>query len=734
MTQKDVANLLNYSSQTISLWEVGKIDPKLDSVCAFTNALKIDFGKFMAGEVVDNETPYTYDNHKLLRYLKPLVEKMNMEKAELENTLSVSRPTLRKLISGEVVLSVFQYLRLCEKLILSPDEPFTETKKEATDEKTEPEKKEKHRWIPAILSIVSAAMVLSICIPVGLYLTSKKESISNNSKESNFGFHPNVSTSTSGSLSNHEDNEEIEVQIDNYQRAFVGFEINQEYIIAGESYLMEENYLPIKKEWYNKYIKIEQVKKNLSKTYYVNPFKFENYFDYDSAPLSLPFNTMDENLEKKIQIYNNSVAKDEDEKSFQLTHSEIIQLKDTINYSIPLLNDSCFHQSLLTDKNTISNSYRVLDYVKLVDSQTQENYILIEGVNEYNKNITDLYIPKSIEGIEDIRIDSYAFQYDKNPRLTKIAFEQKPHYIGDFAFEGLGLDILDFGYEDDLSYKTEVKYQYKQIQVEGHKSEIPYSNALSGIQHIDKARFPLELDTPFSYLSFTSLMGEEDPIDIDIKKYRGISTFVLPTCKNGTYDYNGIRVYNLRVNSLYIPNGITFLPKYDTKDLFLKLVRFEKGYSSLTSEGVEYLGNQFISFRRCFALEYYLRDIKGIFDVPTYYFKGNFYLRGVLPFENIRKLGPKCFYNARLPRIIHLKNVTKIATGSFQETYGLQEVHIYKSDAVSSENKLTIAEDAFMNRQSDDGIKKIVFHGFKDEEIQLSESYKSENIQTEFLA
>lgn len=731
MTQKDVASLLNYSSQTISLWEVGKIDPKLDSVCAFTNALKIDFGKFLSGKIIENEEPYTFDNRKLLRYLKPIVEKLNLGKQELENTLSVSRPTLRKLSSEEVVLSVYQYLRLCEKIHLSPDEPFIVPKPEKTEEKAATPH---HKWIPYLVSAVSISLILSISIPVGLYLSSKRESVSNNSTGSSFGISTNVSTDIPTPPSTSEKKEEIQVQIDNYQRAFVGFEKGEEYLVDGESYLMEETTLPIKKKWYNQYITIEKVGKNLSKTYYVDPFKFENFFDYDSASMNLPFNTADQDLDEKIQTYNDSIKDDEDENSFAITSTEATQLKDTINYSIPLLTDNCHHQSLLSNKNAISLSYKTLDYEQLVDAKTNQPYILINGINQYNKDITDLYIPKTIDGIEDIRIDDYAFQYDKNPRLTKIAFEQKPHYVGDFAFDGLGLDILDFGYEDDTSYQMEVDYQYKEVVVEGYTSEVPYSNALSGIQHIDKARFPLELPVPFSHLSFTSIMGKEDPVDIDIKKYRGISCFVLPTCKNGSYDYNGIRVFNLRVNSIYIPNGITFIPKYDTKDFFLKLVRFEKGYSSLTSEGLPYFGNQYLSFRRCYALEFYLREIDGLFDVPTNYFKGNFYLRGVLPFEQIRKLGARCFYHARLPRKIHLKNVLRISTQSFANTFGLKEVHIYKSDAITTENKLTIAENAFVNPEGKSGIRKIVFHGFDMNELELSDQYKSETIQTEFVS
>lgn len=119
MTQKEVADCLSYSAQNVSLWEVGKVLPKMDSVFDFCSVLKIDPELFLSGSIIPDSKELKFDNEKFLSILKSEATRRNITKKQLESWLSVSRPTLNRILKGEIVVNISQFLRLNEEFASS---------------------------------------------------------------------------------------------------------------------------------------------------------------------------------------------------------------------------------------------------------------------------------------------------------------------------------------------------------------------------------------------------------------------------------------------------------------------------------------------------------------------------------------------------------------------------------------------------------------------------------------
>lgn len=157
LTQKEVAESLNYSSQNISLWESGKIIPKLDSVFEFCNALKIDPTSFFKGEIKESKEESYFDNERFLSSLNHCIDSFSINKRQLEDWLDVSRPTLNKILKGEVIINLNQFLNLNEKLPLN-DLYFEE------QEKPSYSKKNHYLFYLLLITILSLALAGLGCL------------------------------------------------------------------------------------------------------------------------------------------------------------------------------------------------------------------------------------------------------------------------------------------------------------------------------------------------------------------------------------------------------------------------------------------------------------------------------------------------------------------------------------------------------------------------------------------
>ncbi len=744
LTQKDIADLMHYSAQTVSLWEKGKVDMKLDSLCLFANHLKYSFLGFLEWKLIEEEKPFSFDNEKFIHALIEYGNENHFTVEDLRAVLDVSKPTLRKILKGEIVLSLWQYHHFCTNYSLNPIFLF-EQKEETTQEWIQEEEKtnQKKKSLKIILgTALSLIIILAVVLPLTIcrkanpnIVDSVSSSFSSDVEETSSSL--DSSLSASSSLLEKTKEETPKISIDAFSRKLTGFQKNRRYLINDEEYLLQEDSLDIEESWHLRQISISLIAEDEfhlnsdKQILYINSMDFENYFDEENLDNVLTNPSMDDDLDNKIELVSSSYGT-AGNSIHTLSKDEISLLKENLQTSLPYFHDDVFSSYL--NGMPFSSSLSILDYE--IKNEDAKQYVLIHGVKESEKNsVVEISIPKSIEGIEDIRIDDEAFmvkstvQYEK---LTSIIFEEKPHYIGDNAFCGLSLNILDFGFEDDLSYSIDYHFQSRSITEDGYTYTVQSSQAFKGLKHVDKLRLPLRIceeDTgKFYNVLFDT--GELKLKDYAITDYWGINALVLPRPKTGSYSYKGNKIANMKIYSLYIPKNVEFYPEFN-RDLYLRLVRFEKGYSFMKSES-EFLGSKYYYFIGCFALQYYLRDISSTYEIPSKFLRGNLSFRGILDYENISSIGSEAFRGVLLPRKIALRNVKTISEKAFYMPFHLEQVDIYKSEGISSSSPLILSSNSFVNQEgSKTKIKKIVFHNFADDEISRNAAYKSEDILEE---
>lgn len=722
-TQLEIADLLSYTPQNISLWEVSKVSIKIDVFINFCNIVNYDPYEFFKGRLVDLKDKVNFDYKLFVSNLNYLIERRTISKKELIWTLDISYPTLTKILKNELVIYTEQVISLSEYIKIDIKKLLFE--KLETNQTYKLESRSQKR-VKKLITLSFCLVFTGIVAGLSIYLAINKASITPTSFQEQT---PNIN-------------------IDYYSKSLTGFEVNSNYLINNEDFIPSSTSIIIKKSWYDK--KIEIIKKARNENYinsnalkfYINSKRFENYYsdtDYISSAL------FDEDFESKLNVLS-KYDENYDDNYYTLTYSQKQILSDSLNMDLPNLKEYYFNAPL---SNYVNNQYQFNYEIKTETVNGNQNtYVEISSVN--SSSITKLYIPNTIDSISDIRISDYAFDVSKNPNLVEIIFQEKPTYIGDYAFNGLSLDVLDFGVNDNLNKKTYVKMQPK-------NSQTNFSNAFYGIKKISKARLPLRfyrsgdsLGYSYSSINYMNLFGETSVIENT--NFNGIYSLVLPNPINSETKFfpNEMLTMNCKIYSIYVPNTLVFyFGTSDTKiaDLYLRLVRFQDGYSYSTN--YELVGkdstkktiqmpNSFnhTSFERCYALEYVIFDDQnnGAF-LRKNMFNGNLSFRGCINYENIMLIGTNCFQGADLPSKIKLKKVFKINANAFKDSFNLTQVDIYKSDDINSNYPLKIEEGAFSYSSSNllNKMQKIIFHNFNEDELDLASNYKDSSIQVEFV-
>lgn len=155
MTQKDVADCLSYSAQNVSLWEIGKVLPKMDSVFEFCHALKIEPESFLSGKIIPYSKELKFDNERFLSILREEMVKRNVSKKQLETWLCVSRPTLNRILKGEIIVNIAQFLTLNEEFPSSFLPLFSKEKVLGR------KKKESRKSIYVTIALLSSVVIFS---------------------------------------------------------------------------------------------------------------------------------------------------------------------------------------------------------------------------------------------------------------------------------------------------------------------------------------------------------------------------------------------------------------------------------------------------------------------------------------------------------------------------------------------------------------------------------------------
>lgn len=758
-TQKNIADHLNYSSQTISLWESGKVDPKLDLVCAFTNFLKISYPDFLQGNIIDSPITYVFDNQDLMTKMNAFFQQKNVNKKTLEHVMGVSRPTLSKILTGEIVLSFHQFNRLNEHFRFNMGRLFKEgecVESIPTHKKNKKASEHKPKTVMITSAVAGVVLLASTCISLPFVL---KKRIPTQGKDpatlsSRHNTTTTVSTSTYPTTSDPtpiEQKPEVTpyITIDYFERKLLGFTPGRKYLVNGDFYGPTGNSIDIDPAWYEEYdpdyepnaqpIRIQALPRDDGysdgdiKTIYINRYRFENYFNDKGLqgifedPLS--DKEIKENWETALKYPSNN-----------LTDSDFIDYSDTMKMTLPYLSDDVFDTTLCpVDKD----SYKKLDYT--VDEATGS--VTINKVKEaYGNSIESIYIPSSIDGIDNIRIAAEAFKVNGsfNKQLTKIVFEQKPHYIGNEAFSGLNLDVLDFGAVDDLSYSMDCEWKILPKDASYPKY---YCEVFKGLHHVDKARLPAKAG-PKGSTCFRQMFRYDEtliPKNLLNSEYSGINALVLPRIKGSdsetviyessvTDNYiNGQMFQGMKIHSVYVPKYIFFSPFYRNFnnqyfDCHLRFIKYEQGYRMCKDEKYDAFNS--ISFNGCAALQYILRDYDPNLSLGGINLNGAVSLRGVIPFEQIDKnsVASNTYQCTRLPKKITLKNIDRVDGYAFKDSINLEEIDFYAPEDSDVLNINTEALDC-------PSLKKVTFHGYKKENIKFrikNEEYLK-NIQFVYL-
>lgn len=762
-TQKDIAEHLNYSSQTISLWESGKVDPKLDLVCTFTNFLKISFIEFLQGNVIDCPSTYVFDNQDMMTKMNALFQQKNVNKKTLEHVMGVSRPTLSKILTGEIVLSFHQFNRLNEHFRFNMNRLFQTEESSVslpfhTKTKVLKNRPDRNKTKIAVFTSVVAGAVFLTSTLISLPLILRKRNPTQGKDPATLSSRPNTQTTamtsdypTTSFPTSLVQKPEVTpyITIDYFERKLLGFTPGRKYLINGDFYGPTGNYVDIDPAWYEEYdpdyepnaqpIRIRALARDSEyldgdiKTIYINRYRFENYFNDNGLQGIFE----DPLKDREIKENWDTVLKHPDS---GMKDSDFIDYNDTMKMTLPYLSDDVFSTTLCpVDKD----SYKKLDYT--VDEK--EGTVTINRVKEaYGNSIESIYIPSTIDGIDNIRIKAEAFKVNGsfNKHLTEIVFEQKPHYIGNEAFSGLNLDVLDFGAVDDLSYAMDCDWKVLPVDATYPKY---YCEVFKGLHHVDKARLPSKIG-PFGTTFFRNMFRYDKtllPKNLSNSEYSGINALVLPRIKGSCSEtviqdssdtdnsINGASFQGMKIHSIYVPKYIFFRPFYTNYnypyfDCFLRFIKYEKGYRMAIYD--EYDAFKDITLKGCAALQYILRDYDSELKLGGIDLSGAVSLRGVIPFNLIEKNSVtfKHFQCTRLPKKITLRNIEYIYGYAFKDAVNLEELVLY---APKGSDRLEIYCEA-LNSPS---LKKVTLHGYKKENIKFKKENEEylKNIQFVYL-
>lgn len=728
LTQKEAAEKVSYSPQTISLWESNKVSIKLDFLFGYLDALGIDPVSFLDGEIVETDKPYQFDNDILLAFVKKRAKERRAGDSSLMECLGISKPTLNKIFSGENVLSISQFYALSRFLSFPVREPFVMKKEKEPVAQLKKQRSYRPIWIAS--ACLSLLLVVSAGVTIGVNMTKRADqNVADNvssfeeisEKVSSDQFYPNGLKE-----------ETPEIYVDYATRKLCGFDVGSDYRIAGNRIVPSKEEINIIPSWYDVPLEIRKLKRDEAyedsdaQRIFIKSANFVNYFPGDKDGILLA-NDEDVSLDDRIDYYVNSIA-ESDRENYKVTSEELSLLKANLYVDIPYISDTYFNRSFPMAENAVDVNYEMKTDV---DGTT---YVWITGVKDASQKT--VVIEKSYQGISDIRVASKAFSKECNPNLSSVIFKNKPHYLGAEVFSGLYLTYLDFGFEDDRTYDIDMDLFSVDITEYGILHTVKRSSVFEGFKGADYARLPLPNVPNVASMYFYSWFGLSGPD----KDFKGFQSVMFPqdtsSMKKKYYFISNI-LNNMKVRSLHIPKSIRFMPDYD-RDLYLRSIRFEHGYSDKNENYDKELHNTNGKYLDCMALEYYLKD--DVDEDTTYTkscFKGCLSLRGVINYD-VTSIGEESFRSCRLPEKIAFGKLSLVKTDAFSGNYGLKEIHIYNNEEVPS---LTIMTNAFVydDAYSDEHqISKIVFHGYGSEDdhpkLILEDNYKSKEIKAEFVS
>ena len=177
LSQSDVADILGYTPQLVSLWEKDKAIPDLSVIGKYASILGIDLEGFIKCKNIkrnDYCNQYNFDIKKFSNNLKYLRKKNNLYQNDVASKLSVNVKSVLYWESGSSIPSIDNFLSLCDLYKLSIDELYfvIEVDPIISEETTKSHKKALFITLPIVITLVLGSTATGLAIG----LTNKNKS------------------------------------------------------------------------------------------------------------------------------------------------------------------------------------------------------------------------------------------------------------------------------------------------------------------------------------------------------------------------------------------------------------------------------------------------------------------------------------------------------------------------------------------------------------------------------
>lgn len=218
LSQQEIADILGYTSQTISNFERDKAFPDLSIWSKYAETLNVDLSSFiMAKEAKINNlcSSLKFDKDKFAKNLKYLRKKNNLTQKDLAKLIQVNNKTIMSYENGKSFPSLSSFIKLCNLYKLKADELYFVIKLDDSNARNKPIKK-KRIFVPIVLPIIIVTSVSAV--GVGVATATMRNRQKNNDNETSIyssnnslisdssydSFSSDVSISSNDNLSNSE--------------------------------------------------------------------------------------------------------------------------------------------------------------------------------------------------------------------------------------------------------------------------------------------------------------------------------------------------------------------------------------------------------------------------------------------------------------------------------------------------------------------------------------------------
>lgn len=179
LSQSDIASLLGYSPQLVSLWEKDKASPDLSVVGEYAKALSIDLVGFIdCKEQKDNGfcIDKSFDIKKFSSFIKQLRKEKGLTQSELAKEIGVNVKNIGTWENMSSSPSIDQFITLTKFFNLSYDELYFCYKDDSSVITSSSNNKNKNKYIIPILISIGALVIGGVATGIGIIFSNNRNS------------------------------------------------------------------------------------------------------------------------------------------------------------------------------------------------------------------------------------------------------------------------------------------------------------------------------------------------------------------------------------------------------------------------------------------------------------------------------------------------------------------------------------------------------------------------------